>query len=323
MVAATQAKPKPKGPSLKERWDQFWSGGKSAPQPSGAAPQGPTTQPLPDQLSHIDELIKGLPSDLDEFTKRRIAETVETVDDLTDTAQGPETKMQNGYISTVIVLVPIITAFFLAYETGAFFYGKDFDGASMLSWVQFGVAGLLESVLVAIVFEMAKAKRNGESKQWRTLFAFWFFFVATSYVGQFMYLYAIYLTTHVSVSASGTVAQPSVSPMAWVGVALRCASCCLIDLVCSGYLGRKSKTLEKQVDELTFKSRAIKTLTEAFIALKEAILQSLARQKEEDQRQERRRVEDEQVARLRNMIMEAGLNALSGVNDDNDRGWKI
>ncbi len=313
MVAATHAKPKTqpktKRPTLKDRWNQFWSGGKSVPPNAQASTSGPTTGPLKSDPSHIDELLKGLPADLDDFTKHRIADMVEDVDNLTDTAQGPETKAQNATITSVMVAAPPTTAFFLAYETGAFFYGGEFNANRMLSWVQFSVAFLLEIVLVAIVFEMAKAKRNGEAKQWRTLFCFWLFFVLTSYVGQFMYLYAIYLSGH-----------GGASPMTWIGVGLRCASCCLIDLVCSGYLGRKSKTLEKQVDELTFKSRAIKTLTEAIISLKEAILASIARQKEEDQRQERRRVEDEQVARLRNMIMEAGLNSLSGVSDDNNRG---
>src|SRR5258708_14099855 len=123
-----------------------------------------------------------------------------------------------------------------------------------------------------------------------------------------MYLYVIYGNGH------------AIPVMGCVAIGLRCASCCLVDLVCAGYLGKKMKTLEKQVDELSFKSRAIKTLTEALIQLNESILSAVARRKEEDQRMERRRIEDEQVAKLRNMIMEAGLNALSGVKDDNARG---
>ena len=265
----------------------------------------PTSQ---SKSKRVEETLAGLPADLDEFTKQRIAEMVEDVDNLTDTANGVETRAQSSVIMTVVVVAPIVAAFLLAYETGAFFYGGDFNWHSALSWVQFGVAHLLELVLVAIVFEMAKAKRNGENKQWRVLFCFWLFFVLTSYVGQFMYLLGIYGNNGRAIPIMGMV-----------GITLRCAACCLIDLVCAGYLGKKSKTLEKQVDELSFKGRAIKSLTEAIVSLKESILASVARQKEEDQRQERRRVEDEQVARLRNMIMEAGLNALSGVRDDNSR----
>lgn len=246
---------------------------------------------------------------LDEFTKQRLGELIDDVDNLTDTQNGPEQKAQNGVIVFIVMVVPILTAFILAYETGYFFAGRDFDWHSPLLWAQYGASHIIELVLVGIVFEMAKARRNGNTKDFRSLLCFWLFFILTSYVGQFMYLYMVY-------GGNGH----AIPVMGYVAIALRCASCCLVDLVCAGYLGKRMKTLEKQVDELSFKSRAIKTLTEALIQLNESIVTAVARRKEEDQRMERRRVEDEQVAKLRNMIMEAGLNALQGVKDDNSRG---
>lgn len=258
-------------------------------------------------LQQASSILDALPQELDQFTRERILEIVDQVGELTDTANGPEVKAQSFVITIVAVIAPIITALFLAYETGAFFYGGEFNPHSQLSWVQFGIAHLLELVLVAIVFEMSKAKRNSNTKLWRTLFLFWLFFIVTSYVGQFMYLYGITLALHAQ----------SIPIMGYVGIALRCASCCLIDLVCSGYLGSKPKTLEKQVDELQFRSKAIKTLTDEQVALMEALLLAARKQQEENQRQERRRLEDEQVDKFKQMILDAGLATLtSGSSKD-------
>ncbi len=292
--------PTPHKPFWWARFQGLWKGRHVV------APDG--DQKAADEARKRLKILEDMPEGLDAFTKQRLAELIEQVDNLTDTVQGVEQKVQNSYITFILIIVPIITAGVLAYETGAFFYGGDFNINVPLAWVQFGVAFILEAVLVAIVFEMAKAKRNSNMKMWRTLLLFWLFFVITSYVGQFMYLLAIH---------GGNIQTLPI--MAGVAIALRCGACCLIDLVCAGYLGSKPKTLEKQVDELSFKSKAIRTLTESIIELQEAIIASVARRKEEEQRQERRRVEDEQVAKLRNMIMEAGLNALTGVRDDNTR----
>lgn len=300
MSMSTSQSPTHKGPSILQRMGTWWH------RRSSQAPDD-NQQALDDARRRL-KILEDMPEGLDTFTKQRLAELIEQVDNLTDTANGPEQKVQSWYITFILIVVPIVTALVLAYETGAFFYGADFNATAPLAWVQFGVALVLEAVLVAIVFEMAKARRNGNMKAWRVLLCFWLFFVLTSYVGQFMYLLAVHGGNIQALPFMGAVA-----------IALRCGACCLVDLVCAGYLGSKPKTLEKQVDELSFKSKAIRTLTESIIQLQESILASVARRKEEEQRQERRRVEDEQVAKLRNMIMEAGLNALTGVRDDNTR----
>lgn len=261
----------------------------------------------PDETSKTINL-DAMPKELDDFTRARLATLIADVDDLTDTQNGIEQRVQNGYIGVIVIIIPIITAFILAYETGYFFAGRDFTWTSSLSWAQYGVSHILEAVLVALVFEMAKAKRNGNTKDWRWLFSFWLFFIATSYIGQFMYLLAMHTGAAIPI-------------MGYVSIALRCASSSLVDLVSAGYLGKKPKTLEKQVGELEFKGHAIKTLTESLIQLNESIMSAVSRRKEEDARMERRRIEDEQVAKLRNMIMEAGLSAMTGVKDDNTRGW--
>jgi hypothetical protein len=292
---------------LQQKGASFWGRFKGWFHKPGASAPDQNQKALEEARRKL-KILEDMPEGLDTFTKQRLAELIEQVDNLTDTANGPEQKVQSSYITFILIIVPIVTALVLAYETGAFFYGGDFNMHAPLAWVQFGVAFILEAVLVAIVFEMAKARRNGNVKSWRVLFCFWLFFVITSYVGQFMYLLAIH--------GGNLQALPL---METVAIGLRCGACCLVDLVCAGYLGSKPKTLEKQVDELSFKSKAIRTLTESIIQLQESILASAARRKEEEQRQERRRIEDEQVARLRNMIMEAGLNALTGVRDDNTR----
>ena len=312
MSSPTPPTPTPKKPSFMQGF--FKRVGRWFDANTGASTGGANASPDGDKEALEEarrrlKVLEDMPEGLDSFTKVRLAELMEQVDNLTDTANGPEQKVQNSFITIVLIIVPIVMAGILAYETGAFFYGGDFNIHAPLAWVQFSVATILEVVLVALVFEMAKSRRNGNIKNWRILFCFWFFFVVTSYVGQFMYLLGVH--------GGNLQALPL---MEAVAIALRCGACCLVDLVCAGYLGSKPKTLEKQVDELSFKSKAIRTLTESTIQLQESIVASAARRKEEEQRQERRRVEDEQVARLRNMIMEAGLNSLTGIRDDNTRG---
>jgi hypothetical protein len=201
----------------------------------------------------------------------RFEQMMQEVDELSNERYSVEEHAEYGFVSTVRLVLPLI--FFLAfgYEDGLFMTGfRDFTFQVSSVVIMYIIGYGLEGLRTSLVYSMNFSRTEGRNRAARQQLVFWIIMSVGCGVAQLasaLVIQALGADTSIAgQSAVAVGAQAIMVKMPWliyVAIGLRVALCAVADLVCSGYLHKKRKTVEQKVAEITTRASNLGTIVQA------------------------------------------------------------